>query len=60
MEDSREAIRVGREKDVGMENCVIHVYGKVLCLKDVLLLRIMTEKRKGGNKRDLGLNPGAL
>ena len=44
-------IRVRREKDIGMENCVVHVYGKVLNLKNILFLRIMTEKKKGGNKR---------
>lgn len=44
-------IRVRREKDIGMENCVVHVYGKVLNLKTILFLRIMTEKKKGGNKR---------
>ena len=26
-------IRVRREKDIGMENCVVHAYGEVLNLK---------------------------
>ena len=44
-------LRVRREKDIGMENRVVHVYGKVLNLKNILFLRIMTEKKKKGNKR---------
>lgn len=46
-------------KNVGMENCVIHVYGKFLCLKNnILFLRIVIEKKKGGNTSDFRLNLG--
>lgn len=46
VQGSRGAVRVRREKNVGMENCVMHARGKFLCLENrILSLRIMMEKR---------------